>query len=311
MTTRRLTAAFAGLLLVAMLAACGTNAEKDASQQPQGAALRVTLGTPAFPEARILGELWKQALAVNGYAVDLRKGVGPAGDLDTALHAGEIDGYVAYTGTVLSVVAGEEVSGLDPQETYQRAKDYYDSQGMFMSAMTPFENTDAIAVTTETAAADKLAEIGDLRTLKSFTLGARPEFEELHLGFKGLQEVYGLTAGKFRPIPLGEQYAALDNGEVDAVNAFITDPQLQDGDYVLLKDPELLFGSQNVTMVVSKDKLERINSEHFLAVVDAVNTKLTTDAIVDMNAEVTAGREDSEVARDFLRSVNLSTPLRN
>jgi glycine betaine/choline ABC-type transport system substrate-binding protein len=95
----------AGLLLIAVLAACGTNAEKDASQQPQGAALRITLGTPAFPEARILGELWKQALAINGFAVDLRKGVGPAGALDEALNASEIDGYVAYTGTVLSVVA--------------------------------------------------------------------------------------------------------------------------------------------------------------------------------------------------------------
>ena len=310
MRANRLTAALVGLLLVAVLAACGTNEEKDASQQPQGAALRVTLGTPAFPEARILGELWKQALAVNGYAVDLRKGVGPAGDLDEALHAGKIDGYVAYTGTVLSVVAGQEVSGLDPQETYRRAKDFYDSQGMFTSKMTPFENTDAIAVTKARAATDKLAAIGDLRRLPTFTLGARPEFEDLQLGFRGLQQEYGLTNGQFRPIPLGEQYAALDRGEVDAVNAFTTDPQLRGGNYALLQDPKLLFGSQNVALVVSKDKLGRIDSKHFLSVVDAVNAKLTTDVIVDLNAEVTDGREDSEVARDFLRSVDLSTPLR-
>ncbi|MET0901358.1 MAG: glycine betaine ABC transporter substrate-binding protein [Mycobacterium sp.] len=310
MRPERLMAVFAGLLLMVVLAGCGANDEKDASQQPQGAALRVTLGTPAFPEARILGELWKQALAVNGYAVDLRKGVGPAGDLDTALHDGEIDGYVAYTGTVLSVVAGQEVSGLDPQETYQRAKDFYDSQGMFMSAMTPFENVDALAVTKETAAADRLEQIGDLRRLDSFVLGARPEFEDLELGLRGLQQVYGLTGATFRPVPVGEQYTALDTGAADVVDAFTTDPQLQGGDYVLLQDPELLFGSQNVTMVVSKDKLKRIDAEHFLSVVDAVNAKLTTSAIVDLNAGVTAGREDSEVARDFLRSVNLSTPLR-
>ena len=141
-------------------------------------------------------------------------------------------------------------------------------------------------------------------------LGARPEFEDLHLGFQGLKEVYGLTNGQFRPIALGEQYAALDDGQATAVDAFTTDPQLEGGDYVLLKDPERLFGSQNVTMVVSKDKLARIDSEHFLDVVDAVNAALTTDVIVDLNAEVTAGREDSQVARDFLRSADLSTPLR-
>jgi osmoprotectant transport system substrate-binding protein len=308
---RRVSASLAGLLLMLTLAGCGANEEHDASQQPQGAALRITLGTPAFPEARILGELWKQALAVNGYAVNLRKGVGPAGDLDTALHAGEIDGYVAYTGTVLSVVAGQEVSGLDPQETYQRAKDYYSSQGMFMSAMTPFENTDAVAVTKEYAAAHELAQIEDLRSVGTFTFGAQPALEDLQLGFRGLQEVYGLRNGEFRPVPLGEQYTALDQGTVDTANAYTTDPQLKGGDYVLLKDPKLLFGSQNVTLVVSKDKLARINSGHFLSVIDAVNAKLTTEAIVDLNAQVTAGESDTEVARDFLRSVNLSTPLRN
>ena len=67
----------------------------------------------------MLGELWRQALAVNGYTVDLRKAVGPAEDLDALLQRGEIDGYVAYTGTVLSVVAGESVTGLDPEQTYE------------------------------------------------------------------------------------------------------------------------------------------------------------------------------------------------
>jgi glycine betaine/choline ABC-type transport system substrate-binding protein len=63
-------------------------------------------------------------------------------------------------------------------------------------------------------------------------------------------------------------------------------------------------------MVVSKDKLERVDSEQLLRVVNAVNARLTTDAIVKLNAEVTDGREDVEVAREFLRSVDLATPLR-
>jgi osmoprotectant transport system substrate-binding protein len=60
--------------------------------------------------------------------VDLRKRIGPAADLDNALQDGEIDGHVAYTGTVLSVVAGEEVSGLDPDETYRQVKAFYDGR---------------------------------------------------------------------------------------------------------------------------------------------------------------------------------------
>ena len=105
------------VLLMLGLTACGeANSERDASQQPQGATLRVTLGTQEFPEGRILGELWRQVLAVNGYAVDLRKGVGPAEDLDAALKADEVDGYVAYTGTVLSIVAGRKFIAGEPMK---------------------------------------------------------------------------------------------------------------------------------------------------------------------------------------------------
>jgi osmoprotectant transport system substrate-binding protein len=304
-------AALAPLLALAALVGCGETTEQGASQQPQGASLRVRIGTQEFPEGRILGELWRQALAVNGYTVDLRKGIGPAEDLDEALKDGDIDGYVGYTGTVLSIVAGEgeEVSGLDPQQTYDRAEAFYETQDMVMSAMTPFQNKDAIATTRAYAELHRLRTIADLRKVDRFTLGARPEFESLYLGLEGLQRVYGLTNASFAPFALGAQYAALDNGDADAVNAFTTDPQLVSGDYEVLDDPELLFGSQNVVMVVGENKLSSIDADAFMAVVDAVNSRLTEDAMVAMNAEVTEGRDDAAVAASFLRDVGLMEPL--
>ena len=310
MSRRGLRLVLAGAAVSLLAVGCGdANDEPDVSSQPQGASLRVTLGTQEFPEARILGELWRQALAINGYAVNLRKGVGPAEDLDEALKDGDIDGYVAYTGTVLSIVAGQEVTGLDPDATYDAAKEFYAGQDMVMSEMTPFENKDAIATTTTFAEENDLTEIGDLGDLESFVLGARPEFEDLQLGLTGLQEAYGLDNATFAPIELGKQYDALDSGEADAVDAFTTDPQLETGDYTLLDDPELLFGSQNVVMVVGEDKLDRIDADAFLDVVDAVNRELTEEAMVRMNAEVTDGRSDETVAREFLRSVDLDRPL--
>ncbi len=307
--TARWSSALVAVLAFGVLAACGEPAETGGSQQPQGASLRVTIGTQEFPEARIIGELWREALSVNGYAVNLRKSVGPAEDLDQALQDGDIDGYVAYTGTVLSIVAGEEVSGLDPQETYEQAKRFYAGQDMVMSAMTPFQNKDAIATTRTYAESNDLTTIADLGTVDRFTLGARPEFESLYLGLEGMQQVYRLTNVDFAPIALGAQYAALDNGEADAVNAFTTDPQLEQGDYTVLEDPELLFGSQNVVMVVGESKLDSIDADAFMAVVDAVNAELTEDAMVAMNAEVVQGRDDSAVARAFLRDVGLMQQL--
>lgn len=312
MTTRRLCVLI--LLLLTVITGCGTYddaADSKAGQQPQGAALRITLGTQQFPEARILGELWRQALAVNGYTVDLRKGVGPAADLDALLRTGEIDGHVAYTGTVLSVVAGKEVSGLDPQETYRRAKTFYAGRAMAMSAMTPFQNKDAVAVTREFAQAQRLRSLADLRRVDRLKLGGRPEFERLQLGLRGLEERYGISQAQFRPLALGRQYAALDSGEVQAVDAFTTDPQLRSDEYTLLSDPKLLFGSQNVVMTVSQDKLDSVGGTKFLAVVSAVNRRLTQSDMVDMNAEVTAGETDEDVARRFLRDAGLMQPMRS
>ena len=306
--TRRMLVA---LLLVAslLLAACGTANEESGGSQPQGASLRVRLGTQEFPEGKILGEMWRQALAVNGYTVDLRKGVGPAEDLDALLQDGEIDGYVAYTGTVLSVIAKQDVTGLDPEETYQKAKAFYDSRDMAMSEMTPFENKDAIATTTQFAQSERLQSIGDLARLKSFTLAARPEFESLDLGLKGLQEMYGLDNTTFQGVPVGEQYEVLENGEADAVNAFTTDPQLLGDDFEVLEDPKLLFGSQNVVMVAGNDELERVGRETFLEVVNAVNAELTQDVMVDLNAAVTEGQDEEDVAERFLDDAGLLEPL--
>jgi glycine betaine/choline ABC-type transport system substrate-binding protein len=308
---RRAVGAATLVLTMALAAACGTPVkEEGASQQPQGAALRIKLGTQDFPEAKIMGELWRQALAVNGYTVDLQKGVGPAAELDKLLQDRRIDGHVAYTGTVLSIVADQPVSGLDPQATYEKAKQFYSTRNMAMSAMTPFENKDAVAVTKTFAQTNQLTSIADLKKLPTFRLAARPEFDGLYLGTQGLNQVYGLANIAFVPVPVGQQYAALDNGSADAVNAFTTDPQLQSDDYTVLTDPQLLFGSQNVVMTVDSGKLKVVGEQKFLAVVDKVNSRLTQDVIVGLNAAVTNGRTDTDVARQFLRDEGLLEPLR-
>jgi osmoprotectant transport system substrate-binding protein len=306
---RRL-AACALALAALTTGSCGSDDERDrGSAQPQGAKLRITLGTQDFPEARLLGELWRQALAVNGYAVDLRKRIGPTEDLDRAVREGEIDGHPAYTGTSLSIVFGEEVSGLDPRRTYEQVKQLYEARGQALSQMTPFQNVDAIATTNLLAQRERLRAIADLRRLDRFTLGARPEFEDLYLGFEGLQQVYGLTNATFAPVTLGAQYTALDQGDVDAANVFTTDPQLQGGGYTVLEDPERLFGSQNAVMVVDAGKLERVGAERFMQVVNEVNRRLTSGAIVEMNQAVTEGQDDGEVAQRFLRDVGLLRPI--
>jgi osmoprotectant transport system substrate-binding protein len=294
------------LLLLALVAGCGEENEEAGSVQPQGTESQLTLGTKDFTEEFVLGELYKQALAAKSYTVRLRKNIGPTEVIDKELTSGAIDAYPEYLGVALTVAARQENAGDSAAETYRLAKDFYAERGQALSEQTPFENVDAIATTQFFAQERGLLSLPDLRKLPSFTLGARPEFAERVQGLKGLQEVYALNNAEFKPIAIGAQYRALDEGEVEAANVFTTDGQLASGDYKVLQDPKRLFGFQHVALVIDEDKLERLGGERFMGVINAVNRRLTTSAMIEMNRAVEVdGQDEALVADRFLTEVGL------
>jgi osmoprotectant transport system substrate-binding protein len=307
MRTRRTRAsASLVLLLLALVAGCGEENEEAGSVQPQGTESQLTLGTKDFTEEFVLGELYKQALAAKSYTVRLRKNIGPTEVIDKELTSGAIDAYPEYMGVALTVAARQENAGDSAAETYRLAKDFYAERGQALSEQTPFENVDAIATTQFFAQERGLLSLPDLRKLPSFTLGARPEFAERVQGLKGLQEVYALNNAEFKPIAIGAQYRALDEGDVEAANVFTTDGQLASGDYKVLQDPKRLFGFQHVALVIDEDKLERLGGERFMRVINAVNRRLTTSAMIEMNRAVEVdGQDEALVADRFLTEVGL------
>jgi osmoprotectant transport system substrate-binding protein len=294
------------LLVLALVSGCGEEAEEGRSVQPQGTQSQLTLGTKDFTEQFILGELYKQALAAKSYKVRLRKNIGATEVIDKELTSGAIDAYPEYLGVGLTVAARQEDAGSSAGETYRRAKDFYAQRGQAVSEQTPFENVDAIATTQFFAQRRGLLSLADLRRLPSFTLGARPEFAARLQGLKGLQQIYGLTNAEFKPISIGAQYRALDEGDVEAANVFTTDGQLESGDYKVLEDPEHLFGFQHVALVIDEDKLERLGGDRFMTVINAVNRRLTTSAMIEMNRAVDVDNQDEAlVAERFLTEVGL------
>jgi osmoprotectant transport system substrate-binding protein len=296
------------LLLLALLAAsCGDDeADKEGSVQPQGGELDVTLGTKDFTESVIVGELYRQALKFKGYNVNLRKDIGPTEVIDKELQSGKIDGYPEYLGVAVTVAAGEPNAGRTAEETYQKAKDFYAGRGQAISEPTSFENVDAIATTQFFAQKRGLATIGDLRELSGVTLGGRPEFEAREQGLAGARRVYGLDNVKYKEVPIGDQYRALDRNEIDAANVFTTDGQLGSGSYKVLEDDKRVFGFQHVALVIDEDKLDELGGRKFMRVIDEVNGRLTTSAMIQMNRDVDVdGQDPAVVATQFLRTAGL------
>jgi osmoprotectant transport system substrate-binding protein len=192
-------------------------------------------------------------------------------------------------------------------EEYQLAKQFYESRGQTVSEPTPFEDVDAIATTKAFATKNNLTTMDDLKKIGSFSLGARPEFKNRQQGLAGMKKVYGIDNAKFRQLALGVQYQALDTGKVDAANIFTTDAQLASGKYTVLKDPKGVFGFQNVSFVIDKDKLAQLGGDQFMGVINSVNKLLTTDAITAMNKAVAIDKQDeATVAKQFLQANKLT-----
>jgi osmoprotectant transport system substrate-binding protein len=289
------------VLALAAVSACGNADDETGGSQPQGLDLNVTLGTKNFDEQFLLGQLYKQALGARGYKVTLKQNIGSTEVIDGSLQRGEIDGYPEYLGVAATVLARQDVEGKNAQQTYDIARNFYGSRGQTLSEQTRFENVDAIATTVFFAQRHGLQSLADLRTLRHFTLGARPEFEDRVQGLQGMQSTYGLTNATLRPLAIGTQYKALDRGDIDTANVFSTDGQLANGQYKVLEDPKRLFGYQHAALVIDRAKLKRLGGDRFMDVIDRLNARLTTPALIEMNRAVSVeGLEPAAVAQRFL-----------
>jgi osmoprotectant transport system substrate-binding protein len=272
-----------------------------------GADEPIRIGSKNFTEALILGELYAQALRAKGYTVELKSSIGATELIDKALTSGRIDMYPEYTGTMLTVVFGDETRQESAEGTYERAKKLQEERGFTLFDRTPFSDSDALAVTKAYADEHGLETIADLAELDSFRLGGQPEFETRLQGLVGVKEAYELEDAQIQFVPFAgiSPYEALDQGAVDVAAIFSTDPPLAGGKYVVLEDTEANFGFQNVAPVVDRELSDELG-EDFRETVDAVSALLTEEAIIAMNSAVAIQqRPAAEVARQFLEANDL------
>src|SRR3954471_11082858 len=161
MRPRLLTAAVA--VLIAALAGCGgsSDSSKKGAQKPSDAPT-ITIGTKNFTEQFILGEIYKQALEASGFRVELKSDIGSSEIVARALTAGSLDMYPEYTGVLLSEIAGVRERPRSPQAAFRRAKAFEEKRGFTLLAMTPFTDSNALAVLPRTAQEYRLRSIDDL-----------------------------------------------------------------------------------------------------------------------------------------------------
>ncbi len=298
------------VLIVGLLAALtAAYTAAGAAARPSGSGPSIVVGSKNFTEEYILGELYSQALAAKGFNVTQKQNIGATEVIDTALTSGKINMYPEYIGEIDQTVFHVTSLPKTAHGWWQLAVTKNKARNITVLNPTPFFDVDAIAVLKATASKYGLKTVADLKKVPNLTVGARPEFKDREEGFKGMQDQYGLTNAKFVSIDQGLTYQALDQKKVLSIDVFSTDPQLASGKYVVLKDPKLIFGVQNVAPEVRNDLLAKLGSKKalFVSTLNAVSAKLTQPAILAMNSAVVNNKKTPKaVASAFLKANGLA-----
>jgi len=276
-----------------ILAACAQGSEP----------LRV--GSKPFTESEIVGELIAQLAEADGVRVERRFFLGGTVCFD-ALKKGDLDAYVEYTGTGL-VNLLQEPPRTDPAEVYARVSDEFARRwGLSWGRPLGFDNSYALVMRRDRAAAAGLAKISDLgkrgvRLVCGFDL----EFADRPDGWKGLKAAYGLqTCREVRQMNPGLLYDALARGQLDLISGYTTEGRIKTLDLVALVDDRRFFPPYQAAPLVGPKAF--MKAPGLRARLDALAGKVTDNEMRAMNAAVDLGKRSArDVAREFLIKAKL------
>lgn len=265
----------------------------------------IKIGSAAFPENVVLGNIYGQALAANGFKVTYDLSIGQRAAYIPALEKGEVNFIPEYSGSILNFLDNSATANTPSDVDAALAK----ALPKELTALTPSTaaDSDSINVTSAFATKNGLASIADLSKLKSFKLAANPEFQTRPDGIKGLESVYGLKNITFQSINDSGGPAtlkALLANTVQAADIYSTTPSIQQNNLVTLTDPKSLFASQEVTPIVSTSKL----SAKLKSVINKVSAALTTKDLLEFNTEMSDASNPKlpvVVAQEWLKSKGL------
>ena len=295
------------LALAMVLSACGPGGDGEGDDTGQaaggGAKGKITVGSDAFPEAQIVGEMYAQVLEKAGYEVERQLDIRSREVRLPAMENGEIDIAPEYLATLLSVLDPKATPSSDADEVAQELEPLLEERNLTLLEPSDAIDVNAFVVTAETAEQHDLEAVSDLADVApEMTLGAPAECPKRPFCIPGLKETYGVEFADFKQLEYGAATAqALNAGAIDVALLFSTDPLVEQHDFVVLEDDKNLQAADNITPLVSTEIAADVED-----VLNQVSASLTTDQITTLNARVAIDQEDpADVARDYLEKADL------
>ncbi len=270
-----------------------------------GASGTVVVGSANFPENELLAEIYIQALQAKGIKVTPKLNIGSREVYYPQIEKGTISIIPEYNGTLLTVAVDPKSTAKSTAQVDAALAAKLPSTLEVLNPATA-QDSDSVTVTAATAAKYHLKSIADLKPYAAgMVFGGPPEFKTRSDGLSGLKATYGLVFKGFDPLDTSGPItlAALTSGKVQAADVFTTTPQIITDKLVPLADPKFNFAAQNVIPLVYKPAM----NPTIIATLNAISAKLTTQALLQMDAAVITQHADyATVAAGFLKAEGLS-----
>ena len=262
----------------------------------------LTVGSKNFTEQLVLGEIFKQSLESACHTpVDGRFYLAGSYICQQAILAGRIDTYVEYTGTALTAILKQQVSG-DAAHVYERVRQQYQRR-FNLDVMSPlgFDNSFAMVMRGDEASRLGVKTLSQLAPVAPrLRLGVGYEFLERSDGYPGLVRTYGLHFAEApRVMDLGLLYRALQNKSVDIVAGNNTDGLIAAMGLVVLQDDKHYFPPYDAVPIVRPGLFAKCPQAR--GAFASLAGHISADQMRAMNHAVDGQKQDAaDVAREFL-----------
>lgn len=238
--------------------------------------------------------------------VTLKPGFGKTSFVFNAVDSGSIDIYPEFTGTAISELLKETPDSTDREVIYLQAKEGMAEQyDLVLLEPMEFNNTYALAVTDELAQEYDLKNISDLVGIEEeLKVGFTLEFSDREDGYIGIQSLYDLEFPNLTTMEPKLRYVAVESGEINLVDAYSTDSELEEYELTVLEDDKDLFPPYQGAPLLKEE-----TAEQHPEMVEALNQladKITDDEMREMNYEVNNNdARPEDVAKDYLLTEGL------
>lgn len=224
----------------------------------------VTIATGNFAEPQILAEAVKILIEEEtDLEVNHLRNFTAVSLMNSALVSGDIEMYIAWTGTVFATVLGNEVTDewKDPKKVEAFVQEQFDEQyDAHWFDSFGFNNTYVVAVREDWAAEHGVTTISELRDkglAEEMVLGMDVVFrEQVGDGYEAFTSAYDIEFQRARSMDYGLLYRAAGSGDIDAAVAYSTDGRIVSNNLVGLEDDLNFFPPYDGALVASNSFLE-------------------------------------------------------